>query len=1342
MCSPLLKQPLFPPLAGSVWAASGSTLQIINCVFENSRASASGGAVFSLGRVQAVSSVFQFNSAGLSGGAVSAASLSASLSAFQWNSAGASGGGVSATAALDLSLIDLTNNLAGADGGAAFSGGSARLGGVTAALNACGGRGGALFAEGAVTIEAAPASSSSPPRPSSFGGNAAGLSGGAAHCNATASPIRVSGAAFSGNSAAVAAGALFVASNDSAVRSSNFTDNSVDGSFSYAGAASVESALGGASAWSDVRFENNAATHVNRPVRPFEKVTADVFATGKGGALFVVSKFLGASRAFALTLERVDFTGNRATMGSFLAAPGGPGPLRIAASGVTAAQNEAAQSGGALLGQNVSAQFRASSFEGNVAAGDGAALFLIGGLAALEACAFRSNAAARGGAAALWESQTLTADSCMFEGNSAGGAGGASAACSGIAAEALAGLSATYRAFCAAQAAESEAVQSGGGALWLGPFTAATLRSTDLVANSAAGSGFGGAAMVGFGSVFSVSGGSQLANNSAPAGGALGIAGPARVSLVGSRVAGNSAGMGGVVGFALRAELEASVLLRDLEVSGNAADAGTLFANAGSDGPFREPECSGCSVSTLPAANYGDRVATLPRDMRLSVAGASTTVRPGAAFAVGAQVYDGFGSLVRCVCIQCIDAFVAPLAAHILTTPPPLPCTRGRRAQIHENDKAVGSLKCEWQLAPGEGAAPGPCRPGAVVGQDTALYRSGGVQFDTVLVFGPPGARFGLRVSVTGVRVTLAVNATVAQCSTLEAFDEASQMCACVENAFQVPPPKGVAWNTVGGCTCGATAHASADGRSCIPGPAPPASGGALLPRWGIGAVSASVVICFCLTCASMAFVASRFARHKAVESLVIPPSELRVAPAGVHSAGNVPQGQLCEATAADLLCETTVVLFRGTRVACALLRLPTRGTLSDVVSSQSRISGSRGAPSGQDDDEESGYTPSVVESSVVDLSIADDSASNNGDVVGANGAHGANGGGSTGGPAVPKRGSSTGWKQQGVLTSSRQSAPTVLAHPSLSEEGPEALSPQLPRTLSVSAAPGPPVTRPSLTLTATSSGTGAFGGRGFMRRNSDSSRMDSFYEGSVASAKRTIGERLRRISQRVRRSSAGSDAPSAFVDRYSSRGGAPGGSKPALPALSRWRALSRLSFSPPPAHAPPAALPAQPPTRRRHRGPHPRAPRPAQGRPQGPPPAPPPAAPHRRLGLDKSPRPHGRAPPGGGDHLRRRHARRDAVRRAGARRQREPLRPPLLQHRPARHRHRRRGGLEHRLRLPLPPRGARAARRAPHQQDGAPHAEARAQDPPHRPRQGGHVGDVEPLHLARRRRPGPAWLR
>lgn len=638
----------------------------------------------------------------------------------------------------------------------------------------------------------------------------------------------------------------------------------------------------------------------------------------------------------------------------------------------------------------------------------------------------------------------------------------------------------------------------------------------------------------------------------------------------------------------------------------------------------------------MSARNYGDRVATLPAHMHLSEDEAvGLTVRPGADIAVRPRVFDGFDQQARRASVVTALSFSHNSLSH--SNPFRTRCAARRLhernvlgfapPQVLENPKAVGSLACEALFAPGPGggsAPPQPCGADAVIGQLTAIYRSGGVEFANVLVFGPPGTVYTLSVTISGVVFQLKFNVTVRQCSRLEAYDETARECACVENAVQVPPPKGVAWNAVGGCECSPGSHLSSDGRACLAGPAPPRAAAAL-PPWGAGVVAAGVFVCFCLACWGVILVASRLARHKAAESLVIAPSELRVVPSGARQgAGSVTGRHMAagvatspprlarpstsvslsqairEATAQDLLNDSCIVHLRGTRVSCVLLRLPSRGTLSDVVRSNSRIF-NRVQPG--PDEEESGYTPSLqgdsdgarsvdrrggselylggagsagsmVDSSTIESTGAD-----------SEGAGGGGGGAGSSGADASLRAPLPPPPRMAAGIHKGSSAPTLPLTVAIPESGGSSAAPTPASDAAEGAdssqrdslgplTPGSAATRaflgtdPSLAPSTDSGGPGGPARTTFRATSSraDSSRRGSYTgEGSRSSATRSIGDRLRRISQRLRRQESVGSEMMQYVDRYSSRGGAFGSLPSCLALLAREYHFLFSAFALPP---------------------------------------------------------------------------------------------------------------------------------------------------------------------------------
>ena len=122
---------------GSIWAGGDSQLVLTNVAFINNVApGANGGAIFSLGGVNATASLFVNNSCAGEGGAVSAVSLAAAGTTFQSNTAGLLGGAIFTGAGNStLAATLVSGNFAGDMGGGAFCRGPMRLSNTTFTYN-------------------------------------------------------------------------------------------------------------------------------------------------------------------------------------------------------------------------------------------------------------------------------------------------------------------------------------------------------------------------------------------------------------------------------------------------------------------------------------------------------------------------------------------------------------------------------------------------------------------------------------------------------------------------------------------------------------------------------------------------------------------------------------------------------------------------------------------------------------------------------------------------------------------------------------------------------------------------------------------------------------------------------------------------------------------------------------------------------------------------------------------------------------------------------------------------------------------------------------------------------
>ncbi|KAG2493238.1 hypothetical protein HYH03_008654 [Edaphochlamys debaryana] len=508
--------------AGRIDLAPGSTLA------DNS-ATLDGGAVFSVGTLEALSlsaCSVSGNRAGGSGGVVygsgNATVAVSALSEVTANEAGSHGGVLSVAGhlALTLAASTLFGNRAGGSGGAIQCG----PGPLSLALsdasslnsNTAGLHGGAVFATGpilSVGLEGA----------SRVSGNIAGSNGGALYAGAGLTKASLAGQSeLSTNQAAGDGGALFVVGE----LSLELSDGSTASTNSAGGSGGVLAAGDGPTS---ISISAGSSLSSNAAVM-------------KGGAVYAS----GPVDSLLVTASRI--TNNQAgdSGGAVYAGAGIRSAALTAAAEVSA--NRAARSGGALYSQgplNVSVDGSRVSF--NTAQGSGGAIAVLGGPLSLTLAA-SSNltdnvASIDGGALYAGRVVLLSLMASRLAANRANGSGGAVYTNQGLNSVALAGGSAM----------EANTAGLDGGALYC---------ERDL-------------------QQLSVTEGSLIGSNSAGrGGGALFVGGTAqRLSiLTGSRLLNNSAGRNGGLLHAQDGVAELT-LERNASLSGNRAggDGGALF---------------------------------------------------------------------------------------------------------------------------------------------------------------------------------------------------------------------------------------------------------------------------------------------------------------------------------------------------------------------------------------------------------------------------------------------------------------------------------------------------------------------------------------------------------------------------------------------------------------------------------------------------------------------------------------------------------------------------------------------------------------------------------------------
>jgi len=213
------------------------------------------------------------------------------------------GGGV-------LSSTLLAGNRATQHGGALFSAGPASLTAVRLMNNSASDSGGGAYCNDDVNMTA-----------SLLDGNTAGNAAGGLFHNTTMKALRVTASNFSRNAAAQLAGALVVNANDTQVADSLLQGNVCSGGFAFAGAVAVMAVHGGDVQFTRVAFSGNRVVGSNAGAGPFTSETANTYASGHGGALYVASRGENG-RALAMLLANCTLSGNAAHVGGALSAPG------------------------------------------------------------------------------------------------------------------------------------------------------------------------------------------------------------------------------------------------------------------------------------------------------------------------------------------------------------------------------------------------------------------------------------------------------------------------------------------------------------------------------------------------------------------------------------------------------------------------------------------------------------------------------------------------------------------------------------------------------------------------------------------------------------------------------------------------------------------------------------------------------------------------------------------------------------------------------------------------------------------------------------------------------------
>lgn len=409
---------------GALWAGGESSLTLRNCVLANSSASASGGAIFSLGSLTITDSALLSNSATSGGGGAVyvAGQLVANSTLFQGNSAALRGGAVESGRG-NASFYNVTfveNRALRGEGGAVFAAGPVSADSVTVTSNLAATDGGGFFLNGPLAML-----SSTPgvaPKTAFVGNRVIGSRAGALFANSSTARVEIADSVFQANQAYYIGGGLYLATPNVALRRVQCVGNAVRGAFPYAGGVAAEVLAAGTMTIEDTLFDGNVVAQTSG----VEAASSKAFATDavnllgqlKGGGLYVVSP---PDVNFRVAILRSRFARNRADSGSFIAAPGS-GDIFFDVRDSEFVGNVAADGGGAYLGDNVTSTWSGCTFEANEA-DSGAALHLNGTLssARVTESVFARNEAAQGAVASVSQSHALAMSKCNVTGNTAFG---------------------------------------------------------------------------------------------------------------------------------------------------------------------------------------------------------------------------------------------------------------------------------------------------------------------------------------------------------------------------------------------------------------------------------------------------------------------------------------------------------------------------------------------------------------------------------------------------------------------------------------------------------------------------------------------------------------------------------------------------------------------------------------------------------------------------------------------------------------------------------------------------------------------------------------------------------
>lgn len=338
---------------GAIWAGGESSLVLRNCGLYNNSATASGGAVFSLGGVTVLNSELASNSAGVGGGALYVGgALTVNTTLLAGNNATSRGGAVEAGRG-NVTLFNVTfarNNALIGEGGALMSNGFVLADSVTVLNNLAATDGGGFFLNQGLTLRT---SSGLGPTTSFVGNRVIASRGGALFVNGSTSRVSISDAIFTSNLAYYVGGGLYFSSPNTTLRRVWVTNNFVRGAFPYAGGIAAEVLGHGTMTLDECLVDGNAVTRTSgaeaASSKAFAQDSVNLLGQLKGGGLYVVCP---PGVTFRVVITGSRFNRNQAESGSFLAAPGS-GSVELSVSRTDFIGNVASLEGGAYLGDNV-----------------------------------------------------------------------------------------------------------------------------------------------------------------------------------------------------------------------------------------------------------------------------------------------------------------------------------------------------------------------------------------------------------------------------------------------------------------------------------------------------------------------------------------------------------------------------------------------------------------------------------------------------------------------------------------------------------------------------------------------------------------------------------------------------------------------------------------------------------------------------------------------------------------------------------------------------------------------------------------------------------------------------